>query len=91
MPWWLSTGALILFILTDFTYFFAWQITLDEFLNVDLVAMTDEMDPPSFKAARRKDKELLERLQSEDISREFSELEEKIEKELDERRRRKKG
>ena len=60
-------------------------------MNVDLDAMTDEMDPPSFKAARRKDKELLERLQSEDISREFSELEEKIEKELDERRRRKKG
>ena len=91
MPWWLSTGALILCILTNFPYFCAWQLTLDEFMNVDLDAMTDEMDPPSFKAARRKDKELLERLQSEDISREFSELEEKIEKELDERRRRKKG
>jgi len=77
--------------LTEFGETSASQLTLDEFMNVDLDAMTDEMDPPSFKAARRKDKELLERLQSEDISREFSELEEKIEKELDERRRRKKG
>ena len=87
----MSTGAFILYILNNFPCFCAWQLTLDEFMNVDLDAMTDEMDPPSFKAARRKDKELLERLQSEDISREFSELEEKIEKELDERRRRKKG
>lgn len=33
------------------------QLTLDEFMNVDLDAMTEEQDPPSFKAARKKDKE----------------------------------
>ena len=26
------------------------QLTLDEFMNIDLDAMTEEMDPPSFKA-----------------------------------------
>ena len=25
------------------------QLTLEEFMNVDLDAMTEEMDPPSFK------------------------------------------
>ena len=25
------------------------QLTLDEFMNIDLDAMTEEMDPPSFK------------------------------------------
>ena len=32
-------------------------------MNVDLDAMTEEMDPPSFKAARKKDRELLEKLE----------------------------
>merc|ERR1719209_201918 len=32
------------------------QLTLDEFMNVDLDAMTDEQDPPSYKAARKKDR-----------------------------------
>ena len=28
------------------------QLTLDEFMNIDLDAMTEEQDPPSFKEAR---------------------------------------
>ena len=35
----------------------------DEFSNVDLESMTEEEDPPSFKAARKKDKERLQRLE----------------------------
>ena len=35
------------------------QLTVEEFMNVDLDAMTEEMDPPSFKAARKKDRELI--------------------------------
>ena len=35
----------------------------DEFSNVDLESMTEEEDPPSFKAARKKDKECLQRLE----------------------------
>ena len=40
--------------LTEFGETSASQLTLDEFMNVDLDAMTEEMDPPSFKAARKK-------------------------------------
>ena len=34
-------------------------MTLDEFMNIDLDAMTEEQDPPSFKAARKRDRERL--------------------------------
>lgn len=34
-------------------------LTLDEFMNVDL---EEEQDPPSFKAARKKDKERLQKV-----------------------------
>jgi transcription factor IIIB subunit 2 len=40
-------------------------LTLDEFMNVDLDAMTEEQDPPSFKAARKRDKERLVMLETE--------------------------
>ena len=66
------------------------QLTVEEFMNVDLDAMTDEMDPPSFKAARKKDRDLLEKLKDDDL-REFSDLEEKIEKGLEERRAKVRG
>lgn len=34
-------------------------LTLDEFMNVDL---EEEQDPPSFKAARKKDRERLQKV-----------------------------
>ena len=61
------------------------QLTLDEFMNIDLEAMTEEQDPPSFKAARKRDRERLDRLGTEtDIDQEISDLESKIEDALDE-------
>ena len=63
------------------------QLTLDEFMNVDMDAMTEEQDPPSYKAAREKDRERLEVMESEtDIDGELTDLEERIERGLDERR-----
>jgi len=68
------------------------QLTLDEFMNVDLDAMTDEQDPPSYKAARKKDRERLEVMELEtDIDGELSELEERIERGLEERRAKVRG
>ncbi len=68
------------------------QLTLDEFMSVDLDAMTEEQDPPSFKAARRKDREqaLLAALTEEqwgEVDDEISDLEQKIERILEEQRR----
>jgi len=77
--------------LTEFGETSASQLTLDEFMNVDLDAMTEEMDPPSFKAARKKDRELLEKLEVTELDKELSELEDKIEKELEERRAKVRG
>lgn len=68
------------------------QLTLDEFMNVDLDAMTDEQDPPSYKAARKKDRERLEVMELEtDIDGELTELEERIERGLEERRAKVRG
>lgn len=68
------------------------QLTLEEFMTVDLDAMTEEQDPPSFKAARKKDRERLTRLeQEENLEKEMSKLEKLIEKELDERKGKMKG
>jgi len=77
--------------LVEFGETSASQLTVEEFMNVDLDAMTEEMDPPSFKAARKKDRELLDKLKDDDIDRELSELHEIIEKELEERRTKVKG
>ena len=61
------------------------QLTLDEFMNIDLEAMTEEQDPPSFKAARKRDRERMNKLETEtDIDLEYNELESKIEDALDE-------
>ena len=77
--------------LVEFGETSASQLTVEEFMHVDLDAMTDEMDPPSFKAARKKDRELLDKLKEDELSKEFSELHEIIEKELEERRTKVKG
>jgi len=46
--------------------------------------MTEEQDPPSFKAARKRDRERLLKLEEDDeVDDEFNDLEEKIEKALD--------
>ncbi|KAF5294970.1 hypothetical protein FQR65_LT10613 [Abscondita terminalis] len=54
-------------------------LTLDEFLTVDL---EEEQDPPSFKAARKKDKERLQRLMEEEADH-ITELQKDIEVQLD--------
>merc|ERR1719228_3239961 len=54
--------------------------------------MTEEQDPPSFKVARKKDRERLALLeQEEELEKEMSKLEELIEKELEERKGKMRG
>ena len=77
--------------LVEFGETSASQLTVEEFMNVDLDAMTEEMDPPSFKAARKKDRELLDKLKDDDLNKEFAEIHEVIEKELEERRTKVRG
>lgn len=57
-------------------------LTLEEFMTIDL---EEEQDPPSFKAARKKDKERLKMLEEEGVEKDFTELQREIEKLLDER------
>lgn len=54
-------------------------LTLEEFMTVDL---EEEQDPPAFKAARKKDRERLQKL--ENIDTEINELQAEIDKQLDE-------
>ncbi|XP_036150414.1 transcription factor IIIB 90 kDa subunit [Monomorium pharaonis] len=56
-------------------------LTLDEFMTVDL---EEEQDPPAFKAARKKDRERLQRL--ENIDMEISELQAEIDRQLEDYR-----
>ncbi|XP_071648414.1 transcription factor IIIB 90 kDa subunit [Temnothorax longispinosus] len=56
-------------------------LTLDEFMTVDL---EEEQDPPAFKAARKKDKDRLQRL--ENIHMEISELQAEIDRQLEDYR-----
>jgi len=73
--------------LNEFGQTSASQLTLEEFLTADLDAMTEEMDPPCYKAARKKDQEVLDRMgEMTAIDKEIRQLEKKIEKELEERR-----
>lgn len=59
------------------------SLTLDEFMTVDL---EEEQDPPSFKAARKKDRERLQRMvDEEETANSFNELQREIEKELEEK------
>ncbi|ODM90214.1 Transcription factor IIIB 90 kDa subunit [Orchesella cincta] len=59
------------------------SLTLDEFMSVDL---EEEHDPPSFKAARIKDRDRLQRLLDEEVNDQFQQIQQKIEEELDKRR-----
>nr|CAD7432711.1 unnamed protein product [Timema monikensis] len=64
------------------------SLTLDEFMTVDL---EEEQDPPSFKAARKKDKERLAKMmEDENVDDSFNELQREIEMELEEKARGKK-
>ncbi|XP_011644014.1 transcription factor IIIB 90 kDa subunit-like [Pogonomyrmex barbatus] len=56
-------------------------LTLDEFMTVDL---EEEQDPPAFKAARKKDRERLQRL--ENIDMEINELQAEIDRQLEDYR-----
>ena len=72
--------------MNEFSKTSASELTLDEFLTVDLDELP-EMDPPCYTSGRRKDQELLDR--EEKIStfeKEMNKLEEIIEKNLEKRR-----
>ncbi|XP_076164118.1 brf RNA polymerase III subunit isoform X2 [Ptiloglossa arizonensis] len=56
-------------------------LTLEEFMTVDL---EEEQDPPAFKAARKKDRERLQKL--ENIDTEINELQAEIDKHLEDRK-----
>merc|ERR1719370_1677372 len=72
--------------LNEFSQTSASELTLDEFFTVDLDALP-EMDPPCYTSGRKKDQELLDREgRMSTFEREMNKLEEKIEKELEERR-----
>ena len=72
--------------MNEFSRTSASELTLDEFFTVDLDELP-EMDPPCYTSGRRKDQELLDREEKRStFEREMNKLEEKIEKELDERR-----
>ncbi|XP_028131953.1 transcription factor IIIB 90 kDa subunit [Diabrotica virgifera virgifera] len=58
-------------------------LTLEEFMTVDL---EEEQDPPSFKTARRKDKERLLKLSEEDVEH-FTDLQKEIELQLENKRK----
>lgn len=56
-------------------------LTLEEFMTVDL---EEEQDPPAFKAARKKDRERLQKL--ENIDTEINELQSEIDKQLEDQK-----
>lgn len=63
-------------------------LTLDEFMSVDL---EEEQDPPSFKAARKKDRERLQKLMDEnDMDSHVNQLQKEIERQLEDRKMRNK-
>merc|ERR1719209_501212 len=72
--------------LNEFSQTSASELTLDEFFTVDIDALP-EMDPPCYTSGRKKDQELLDREgKMSKFEIEMNKLEEKIEKELEERR-----
>merc|ERR1719158_889083 len=73
--------------LNEFSKTSASELTLDEFFEVDLDAMEEEMDPPCFTKGREKDLGLFDgdgKMTT--ILNEMKRLEEKIDKELEDRR-----
>ena len=65
-------------------------LTPDEFMTINL---QEEQDPPSYKAARLKEKEQLEKLVDQQINLddEISEIQQEIEKQLEERKKKMRG
>lgn len=65
------------------------RLTLDEFMTIDL---EEEQDPPCYKAARRKQKlQLEDSSKVEKVTQEISELQHRIEAELEDRRKKVRG
>ena len=72
--------------MNEFSKTSASELTLDEFLTVDLDELP-EMDPPCYTSGRRKDQELLDRKEKmSTFEKEMNKLEEIIEKNLEKRR-----
>ncbi|XP_071453684.1 transcription factor IIIB 90 kDa subunit [Hetaerina americana] len=62
------------------------SLTLDEFMTVDL---EEEQDPPAFKAARKRDRDRLQKLiDEEDVDDKVTQLQKEIDKQIEERRSR---
>ncbi|XP_071543266.1 transcription factor IIIB 90 kDa subunit [Panulirus ornatus] len=76
--------------LTEFGETPSSALTLEEFMTVDLA---EEQDPPAFKAARKRERERVQMLmdQQEDLDGELTELQQEIEKHLEERKRKLRG
>lgn len=75
--------------LTEFSETPSSKLTLEEFMSIDL---EEEQDPPCFKAARKKQKQVVEeQARLEKVSEEISKLQKKIEAELEARRQKVRG
>lgn len=75
--------------LTEFSDTPTSQLTLDEFMNIDL---EEEQDPPCFKEAKRKQKlQQLEENGFEEVSNKITEFQELIEKALEDKRKKLRG
>lgn len=75
--------------LTEFSETPSSKLTLDQFMTIDL---EEEQDPPCFKAARKKQKQLLEdQGRLEKVSEEVLVLQKQIEGQLEDRRRKVRG
>ncbi|XP_045606346.1 transcription factor IIIB 90 kDa subunit-like [Procambarus clarkii] len=76
--------------LTEFGETPSSALTLEEFMTVDLA---EEQDPPAFRAARKRERERVQMLldKQEDLDSELTELQQEIEKHLEERKRKLRG
>lgn len=76
--------------LTEFGETPSSALTLEEFMTVDLA---EEQDPPAFRAARKRELERVQLLleKQEDLDNELTELQQEIEKHLEERKRKLRG
>ncbi|MCL4127796.1 UNVERIFIED_CONTAM: hypothetical protein GTU68_018923, partial [Idotea baltica] len=76
--------------LTEFGETPSSALTPEEFMTMDL---DEEQDPPAFKTARKKEQERVQMLldQEENLDSEFTEIQYKIEKHLEERKKKLKG
>ncbi|XP_063874689.1 transcription factor IIIB 90 kDa subunit-like isoform X2 [Scylla paramamosain] len=75
--------------LTEFGETPSSALTLQEFMTVDL---DEEQDPPAFRAARKQERERVQRLLDQDgLETELTELQQEIEKHLEERKKKLRG